>query len=88
MTHSVPAPRCCTSHDSWPELVQHLVAGFPQISTAEVLDIVYRARRAEEDFGLPEAEHLRTAEVIARHEILQRIEQQMSPPTLVPDDRD
>jgi hypothetical protein len=71
MTDSIPAPRCCESHTSWPDLVQHLIAAFPQVEPAEVVDIVARARRAEEEFGLPDEERLETAELIARHQLIQ-----------------
>jgi hypothetical protein len=67
--HSTNA--CCASHSSWTELVEHLIAGFPTITPAEVVDIVSRARSAEEAFGLAEGDQLATAEIIARHQLLQ-----------------
>jgi hypothetical protein len=85
MAGVIPAPRCCPAHASWTDLVQHLIATFPQIDAAEVVDIVARARHAEEEFGLPEAEHLETAEVIARHQLLQLTSQGMPSPRLDPE---
>jgi hypothetical protein len=85
MADVIPAPRCCPTHSSWTDLVQHLIAGFPQIDPAEVVDIVARARRAEEEFGLPADEHLATAEVIARHQLLQLTSQGMPSPRLDPE---
>jgi hypothetical protein len=71
MADPVPTPRCCDSHTSWTDLVQHLVAAYPQVDPAEVVDVVARARRAEEEFGLPDDQRLETAEVIARHQLIQ-----------------
>jgi hypothetical protein len=85
MTDSIPAPRCCESHGSWSDLVQHLIAGFPQIDPAEVVDIVARTRRAEEEFGLPEDQRLETAEVIARHQLTQLTAQGTPSPRLDPE---
>jgi hypothetical protein len=85
MADVIPAPRCCPTHASWTDLVQHLIAAFPQIDPAEVVDIVARARRAEAEFGLPEDEHLETAEVIARHQLLQLTSQGMPSPRLDPE---
>jgi hypothetical protein len=85
MADVIPAPRCCPTHSSWTDLVQHLIAAFPKIDAAEVVDIIARARRAEEEFGLPEDEHLETAEVIARHQLLQLTSQGMPTPRLDPE---
>jgi hypothetical protein len=85
MAELIPDPRCCPTHSSWSDLVRHLIAAFPQIDAAEVVDIVARARRAEEDFGLPEDQHLETAEVIARHQLLQLTNQGMPSPRLDPE---
>lgn len=85
MTDSIPAPRCCKSHASWSDLVQHLITGFPQVDPAEVVDIVARARRAEEAFGLPDDQRLETAEVIARHQLLQLTGQGTPSPRLDPE---
>jgi hypothetical protein len=85
MTDSIPAPRCCESHTSWTDLVQHLITGFPQVEPAEVVDIVARARRAEEEFGLPDEERLATAELIARHQLIQLTAQGTPSPRLDPE---
>jgi hypothetical protein len=77
--------KCCPTHTSWTDLALHLIAAFPQIDAAEVVDIVARARRAEEEFRLPEDEHLQTAEVIARHQLLQLTNQGMPSPRLDPE---
>jgi hypothetical protein len=88
MTDSIPAPRCCESHTSWTDLVQHLISGFPRIEPAEVVDIVARARRAEEEFGLPDGDRLETAEVIARHQLMQLTAQGTPSPRLDPESHD
>jgi hypothetical protein len=88
MTDSIPAPRCCETHTSWTDLVQHLIAAFPQIEVAEVVDIVARARRAEEEFGLPDGDRLETAEVIARHQLIQLTAQAAPSPRLDPQSHD
>jgi hypothetical protein len=88
MTELTPAARCCESHSSWTDLVQHLITSFPEITAGEVIDIVSRARRAEEEFGLPEAERIETAEVIARHQLLQLSGRDMPSPRLDPERHD
>jgi hypothetical protein len=85
MTDVIPNPRCCASHASWPDLVQHLIAEFPQVEAGEVVEIVTRAHRAEAEFGLPEHERLETAEVIARHQLLQLTGQGTPSPRLDPE---
>jgi hypothetical protein len=84
MTDSIPTPRCCESHHSWTDLVQHLISAFPQVDPGEVVDIVTRARRAEAEFGLPEDQRLETAEVIARHQLFQLTAQGTPSPRLDP----
>jgi hypothetical protein len=71
MTESVAAQRCCASHLNWAVLAEHLIRGFPQITAGEVLDILLRTQRAEEAFGLSEAERLETAETVARYQLMQ-----------------
>jgi hypothetical protein len=88
MTDQVPTPRCCDSHTSWNDLVQHLLAAFPQVDPGEVVDIVARARRAEEEFGLPDEQRLETAEVIARHQLIQLTALDTPAPRLDPEHHD
>jgi hypothetical protein len=71
MTETVPTQRCCPSHTDWPQLTQHLVESFPGIALEEIVGIINRTRQAEEAFGLPEAEHLATGEIIVRHQLIQ-----------------
>jgi hypothetical protein len=71
MTELVPVERCCASHQDWAELTDHLTARFPQVGEDKVAELVAAAQRAEQHFGLPIAEHLATAEIIVRHELLQ-----------------
>ena len=85
MTESVPTQRCCPSHDNWPQLTQHMVETFPDIPLEEIVGIVNRTRRAEAAFGLPAAEHLATAEVIVRHQLMQLAGQGGTAPRLVPE---
>jgi hypothetical protein len=88
MADLIPTPRCCPSHTSWTDLVQHLIASFPQVDVAEVVDIISRARRAEEEFGLPDEERLETAELIARHQLVQLTNQGAPSPRLDPESHD
>jgi hypothetical protein len=85
MTAVVPIRPCCSSHEDWPQLTQHLVESFPDIPLEEIVGIVNRTRRAEAAFGLPEAEHLATAEIIVRHQLTQRARLDESGPRLVPE---
>jgi hypothetical protein len=85
MAESIPAPRCCESHASWSDLVQHLIAHFHQVDPGEVIDILSRARRAGAEFGLAEDEQLETAEVIARNQLLQLTDQSPPSPRLDPE---
>jgi hypothetical protein len=71
MTAVVPTQPCCPSHTDWPQLTQHLVESFPDIPLEEIVGIVNRTRQAEAAFGLPDAEHLATAEIIVRHQLMQ-----------------
>jgi hypothetical protein len=85
MAESLPSPRCCESHGSWSDLVQHLIEHFPDVDPGEVVDILYRARRAAAQFGLPEDERMPTAEVIARNQLLQLTDQSPPSPRLDPE---
>jgi hypothetical protein len=84
MTQVISRP-CCDSHKDWPQLTQHLVEGFPDVPLVEIVGIVNRTRRAVFDFGLAEADHLATAEVIIRHQLMQLTDPSGSPPRLVPE---
>jgi hypothetical protein len=87
MTESVPTQRCCPSHEDWPQLTQHLVESFPDIALEEIVGVVNRTRQAEAAFGLPDAEHLATAEVIVRHQLMQLTDKAGPAPRLVPESR-
>jgi hypothetical protein len=50
-----------------------------------VVQIVARARRAEEEFGLPDDQRLETAEVIARHQLIALTELETPSPRLDPE---
>jgi hypothetical protein len=71
VTASEPTQRCCPSHTDWPQLTQHMVESFPEIPIVEIVGILNQTRHAEAMFGLPEAEHLATAEAIVRHQLMQ-----------------
>jgi hypothetical protein len=87
VTESVPTQRCCPSHEDWPQLTQHLVVSFPDIPLEEIVGIVNRTRQAEEAFGLPPAEHIATAELIVRHQLIQLVDPGPRAPRLVPECR-
>jgi hypothetical protein len=70
MTQLASRP-CCDSHSDWPQLTQHLVESFPDVPLEEIVGIVARTRQAEEAFGLPDAQHLATGEIIVRHQLMQ-----------------
>jgi hypothetical protein len=76
---------CCESHQDWPQLTQHLVESFPDIPLVEIVGIVNRTREAEKVFGLPEAEHLATAEIIVRNQLMQLAGKAGPVPRLVPE---
>jgi hypothetical protein len=84
MTQVISRP-CCDSHKDWPQLTQHLVESFPDVPLVEIVGIVNRIRAAVFDFGLAEAEHLETAEIIVRHHLLQLEGQGGPAPRLVPE---
>jgi hypothetical protein len=84
MTQLISRP-CCDSHEDWPHLTQHLVESFPDIPLVEIVAIVNRTRQAEKAFGLPDAEHLATAEIIVRHQLIQLAGLGRSTPRLVPE---
>jgi hypothetical protein len=84
MTEIVSRP-CCESHRDWPQLAQHLVESFPDIPLVEIVGLVNRTRQAEAAFGLPEVEHLATAEIIVRHQLVQLSEHAGSAPRLTPE---
>jgi hypothetical protein len=71
MHELIPTPRCCDSHDGWPELSQHLIDSFRSIRSEEVMDVILRSRASVEAFGLPENEHLQTVEIMARYQLMQ-----------------
>lgn len=71
MTVLSPFMKCCETHDGWGELAEHLVALFPELRAAEVVDVLRRARDAAIDFELPENEQLQTVEIMVRYHLLQ-----------------
>jgi hypothetical protein len=72
MTDPLRGQRCCPSHSSWTELVQHLADSFPDIEVGEVLEILHQVWQAEETSGLAEADLLAAGEIIARHQLMER----------------
>jgi hypothetical protein len=84
MTQVISRP-CCESHKDWPQLTQHLVEGFPDVALEEIVGIVARTRKAEEAFGLPDAQHLATGEIIVRHQLMQLMHLDGSAPRLDPE---
>jgi hypothetical protein len=82
MAEIVPPQRCCSSHANWPQLTQHLVEGFPDIPLVEIVGLVSRTREAEARFGLPEDQHLETAEAIVRNQLMQLAGMSGAPPRL------
>jgi hypothetical protein len=71
MTDLLPMRRCCATHRDWTELIDHLTERFPQVQPGEVVEIVARSRQAAKDFDLPDHDHLDTAEMMARYQLLQ-----------------
>jgi hypothetical protein len=73
MAEFVPTQRCCATHTDWPQLTQHLIECFPEISLKTIISIVNRTRQAEAEFALPEDQQLETAEIIVRSELMQLV---------------
>jgi hypothetical protein len=71
MTDLIPSHRCCPSHADWPQLTRHLIESFPDVPLVEIVGVVNRTRRAQSQFGPPDSEQLRTAEIIVRHQLMQ-----------------
>lgn len=71
MSDSLPVQRCCESHGDWTELTEHLIAAYADVPAERITELVVGTRRAEEVFGLPEAERLATAELIVRYQLMQ-----------------
>jgi hypothetical protein len=71
MTELSPLRKCCETHDGWGELTEHLVALFPELKVAEIVDVLRRSRDAAVEFGLPENEQLQTVEIMVRYQLLQ-----------------
>ena len=88
MSEAIPAQRCCTSHESWTELTEHLIACFPDVPVDKITEIVVGTRRAEDTFGLPDAERLDTAEIVARYQLLQMTGQLAATVRLDPETHD
>ena len=65
-----PLPRCCSRHDDWRTLAEHLVSDFPELSDADVVREIGRAKGAVEDFYMAEQEALSVAELMARHQLM------------------
>jgi hypothetical protein len=70
MTDQLRGQRCCPSHSSWTELVQHLADDFPDVEVGEVLEILHRVWQAEESSGLADADLLVSGEIIARRQLM------------------
>jgi hypothetical protein len=75
MTDQLRGQRCCPSHSSWTELVQHLADDFPDVEVGEVLEILHRVWQAEEASGLAEADLMASGEIIARRQLMALPEQ-------------
>jgi hypothetical protein len=70
MTDERRGQRCCPSHSSWTELVQHLSDDFPDVDVGEVLEILHQVWQAEEASGLADADLLASGEIIARRQLM------------------
>lgn len=55
----------------WARLAHGLVDRFPRISAGEVVENITRNRQAVQAFGLAEADHLTTVELITRYQLMQ-----------------
>jgi hypothetical protein len=65
-----PLPRCCPTHANWPDLVQHLVDCFPDVTVGDIVREVGLAKQATQAAGLSQQEALATGELIARHQLM------------------
>jgi hypothetical protein len=75
MTDQLRGQRCCPSHSSWTELVQHLADDFHDVEVGEVLEILHRVWQAEEASGLADEDLLASGEIIARRRLMELPEQ-------------
>ena len=62
-------PRCCSHHDDWATLSEHLVVEFPEIAIGDIVREVRRAKGAVDQVSLDEPDALVTGELIARHQL-------------------
>ena len=65
-----PLRRCCSQHDDWQTLAEHLLTEFPTLLTGDVVQELARAKTAVAAFGLDEPEQLGVAELMTRHQLL------------------
>ena len=65
-----PLRRCCTQHDDWRTLAEHLVSDFTSLPADDVLQELARAKRAVAVFGLSESEQVGVAELMTRHQLM------------------
>lgn len=65
-----PIQRCCTEHDDWRTLAEHLVDEFTSVAAGDVLRELSRAKAAVAAFGLDEPDQLAVAELMARHQLM------------------
>jgi hypothetical protein len=57
--------------EGWVDLAHRMVERFPRITAGEVLENLARNRQAAKTFGLTEAEHLPTVEIMTRYQMMQ-----------------
>ena len=65
-----PLRRCCSEHDDWRTLAEHLISDFRSLPAGDVLQELARAKSAVTAFGLSDSEQLGVAELMTRHQLM------------------
>ena len=65
-----PLRRCCSEHQDWRILAEHLVADFDVLPAGDVLQELARGKNAVTAFGLSGSEQLGVAELMTRHQLM------------------
>lgn len=62
--------RCCSHHDSWQVLAEHLCRDFPTVSNDRILRNILDVQTVTERFDLDAREALEVGELIIRYRLL------------------
>jgi hypothetical protein len=68
----MPLPRCCSAHEDWNQLGEHLCRDFADVPTDQVLADLVEARVVTERFAMTTTEALDAGEVMVRYRLMLR----------------